>query len=190
MSVLERTLSDVHRGGVVVSAFEPGVDRPTSEAVRCRNGLQYGIGVLVRLRSPHRGYTTDGAVYSIQDTADPEERVWLCLHAIGQVHACTTHLASTSPSVALSQCQHLLNTVIPSLRALGQDGVILGADLNLRHGHAPDVQSCLPIGLVSADDGGQQYVVASTDFTVTSARSVGMHGTTDHPGLVADLTSP
>jgi len=85
----------------------------------------------------------------------------------------------------------LLNTVIQSLRAHGgQDGVILGADLNLRHGHAPDAQSCLPVGFVSAYDGAQQYVVASTDFTVTSARSLSMHSTTDHPGLVADLASP
>jgi hypothetical protein len=189
VSVLDRVLSDAGRG-VVASAFEAAVNRSTGDAVRCRNGQRYGNGLLVRVRPPHRGYTTHGAAYSIQDTADPEERVWLCLHAIARFSACTTHLASTSPTIALSQCRYLLGTAIPALRAHdGSDPVVLGADLNLTAGRTPDARSCVPAGFVRTDDGARQHIVASADFTVTATRSINMHGTTDHPALLADLST-
>lgn len=190
VSVLDRALSDAYRGGTVVSAFEAAVDRRTGDAVRCRNGQRFGDGLLVRVRQPYRGYTTHGAAYSAQDTADPEERVWLCLHAIDRFYACTTHLASTSPTVALRQCRYLLGTAIPALRTHDGSGpVVLGADLNLTSGRTPDVRSCVPAGFVRTDDGARQHIVASADFTVTSSRSINMRGTTDHPGLLADLST-
>jgi endonuclease/exonuclease/phosphatase family metal-dependent hydrolase len=191
VSVLDRALSDADPGGVVVAtAFEAAVNRRTGDAVRCRNGQRYGNGLLVRVRPPYRGYATHGGAYSVQDTADPEERVWLCLHAIAHFYACTTHLASTSPIVALSQCRYLLDTAIPALRTHdGSDPVVLGADLNLTPGRMPDPRSCVPAGYAHTDDGARQHIVASTDFTVTSRRSINMHGTTDHPGLLADLSS-
>jgi endonuclease/exonuclease/phosphatase family metal-dependent hydrolase len=190
VSVLDRALSGADRGSsVVASAFEAAVDRNTGDAVRCRNGQRFGNGLLVRVRPPYRGYTTHGAAYSTQDTADPEERVWVCLHAITRFYACTTHLASTSPAVALRQCHYLLDAAIPAVRADGgADPVVLGADLNLAYGRTPDVRSCVPAGFVRTDDGARQDIVASADFTVTSSRSINMHGTTDHPGLLADLS--
>lgn len=190
VSALDRALSEADRGGVVASAFEAAVDRRTGDAVRCRNGQRYGNGLLVRIRPPYRGYTTHGAAYSIQDSADPEERVWLCLHAIAHFYACTTHLASTSPTFALNQCRYLLETAIPALRTHdGSDPVVLGADLNLTHGRTPDARSCMPAGFVRTDDGASQHIVASADFRVTSSRSINMHGTTDHPGLLTDLST-
>ena len=47
----------------------------------------------------------------------------------------------------------------------------------------------MPPGFVRADDGGRQDVVVSASLNVTSGRSINMHGTTDHPGLVADLAT-
>ncbi|MDT4996511.1 MAG: hypothetical protein QOD45_579 [Pseudonocardiales bacterium] len=190
VSVLDRGLSDADGGVAVASAFEAAVNRNTGDAIRCRKGQRYGDGLLVRAEPPYRGYTTHGGVYSIQDTADPEERVWLCLHAIARLYACTTHLASTSPTVALSQCRYLLATAIPALRRQdGADPVLLGADLNLIQGGTSDVRSCVPAGFVRTDDGDRQHIVASADFTVTSSRSIDMHGSTDHPGLLADLAT-
>jgi hypothetical protein len=188
VSVLDRALSGEGGGGVVASAFEAAVNRSTGDAIRCRNGQRYGDGLLVRLRPPYRGYTTHGAVYSIQDTTDPEERVWLCLHAVAGFYACTTHLASTSPTVALRQCRYLLDTAIPGLRTRdGPDPLVLGADLNLAAGRTPDARSCVPAGFVRTGDGARQHVMASAGFTVTSSRLINMHGATDHPGLLADL---
>jgi len=66
--------------------------------------------------------------------------------------------------------------------------MLLGGDLNLRSGGSPGAQSCLPPGDPRADDGGVQHIVATTAFTVRSSRSISMHGTTDHPGLLVDLT--
>jgi hypothetical protein len=105
VSVLDRALSDAI-GGVVTSAFKTAVDRRRGGAVRCRNGQRFGDGLLVRVRAPDRRYTTHRAVHSAQDTADPEERIWVCSRAIDRFYACTTHLASTSGAVALSRCRY------------------------------------------------------------------------------------
>jgi endonuclease/exonuclease/phosphatase family metal-dependent hydrolase len=189
VSVLEAALSDTNRGGVIVSAFEAAVDRRTGGAFRCRNGQPYGVGLLARVRPPNHGYRTYGDVYPIQDTADPEQRVWLCLHAIADFYACTTHLANTSTTVALAQCGYLLDTAIPAERTQGgQDPMVLGGDLNLRSGGSPGAQPCPPPGYRRADDGATQHIVATTDLTVRSSRSISMHGTTDHPGFLVDLT--
>lgn len=188
LPAIERAMSGTQRGGVVASAFEAAVDHRTNSAYRCRNGQPYGIGLLARLQ-PTQAYRTYRASYPRQDPSDPEQRVWLCLHAIADFYACTTHLASRSAIVALAQCDYLLHTAIPTLRRQGgQDPVILGADLNLTSGGTPDARSCLTAGYRSADDGGRQYIVASPDVTMTSGRSISMHGTTDHPGLLVDLT--
>jgi endonuclease/exonuclease/phosphatase family metal-dependent hydrolase len=186
---LERTLTEVRRGGTVVSAFKAAGDRPTGGATRCRNGQPYGIGLLAHLPAPYRGHTVYSGIYPTQDTTDPEERAWLCVHATTDFYACTTHLAATSPTVALTQCGYLLGTAIPAthLRA-GYQPTVLGGDFNLRHGGSSDVRSCVPSGYLRNDDGAVQQIMATTDFTVSSSRSIGMDGTTDHPSLLVALT--
>ena len=102
--------------------------------------------------------------------------------------ACTTHLASTSVTVARAQCSYLLGTAIPAARARdAATPVVLGGDFNLRAGSS-DLRTCLPATDRRADDGGVQEVVATPEFTFTSRRSIGMQGTTDHPGLLVTLT--
>ncbi len=191
VALLGRTLSDdANRGGgVLATAFQAAIDRRTGNPVRCRNGQRYGIGLLARVGTPYRGYTTEGARYPMQDGADPEERVWLCLHAIGHFYACTTHLANGSRAVAISQCRYLMGATIPALRGPGrEDAVILGADLNLGDDQSPNARSCMPPGFVRADDGGTQDILASSRFTLASSSSISMRGTTDHPSLLADLS--
>jgi hypothetical protein len=186
VGALARTMTDVHPSGTV-SAFKAVADRRTGGATRCRNGQPYGIGLLVHL-SPDHGHTTYGGIYPIQDTGDPEERAWLCVNAIADFYACTTHLASTSGTVALAQCGYLLGTAIPSVRGQGgYEPTVLGGDLNLRHGGSPDLRSCVPSGYLRADDGGVQQIMATTEFTVSSSISIDMNGTTDHPSLLVTL---
>lgn len=190
VSVLERILSDAEPASVVTRAFQATPEPRTDDPVRCRDGQQYGIGLLAGVRPPDRGFTTAGGHYPAQDPADTEKRVWLCVHAITHFFACTTHLASTSSAVAISQCRYLMGTAIPAVRTRNRsDPLILGADLNLSDGRSPNAQSCMPPGFMRADDGGRQDVVVSASLTVTSSRSINMHGTTDHPGLLADLAT-
>jgi Endonuclease/Exonuclease/phosphatase family len=192
---LDRALSGVagspEGGGVVVSAFKPAGDRRTAGAFHCLNGQPYGIGLLVRIPA-YRGYTTYSGIYPTQDLDDPEERAWLCLYAIGNFYACTTHLANTSATVALDQCEYLLHTAIPAVRQ--RDGAyeptVLGGDLNLGLAGPQDVRACVPHGYLRRGDGGVQYVLATTDFSLSSDRSIAMDGTTDHPGLFVALTTP
>lgn len=190
VAALERAFGNVHPGGAVVSAFQAAGDRPSGAVTRCRNGEPYGIGLLTRLKAVTTPYTVRSGIYPTQDVADPEERAWLCIHVPGAVHACTTHLAATSGTIALAQCRHLLDTVVPAIR--GNNGyapTVLSGDLNLRHDHHPVVQSCVPPDYLRIDDGALQHVMATTDVTICCRRSIGMRGATDHPGLLATLTS-
>ncbi|MCM0673434.1 endonuclease/exonuclease/phosphatase family protein [Micromonospora phytophila] len=191
VSPLERTLAEVRGGGTVVSAFKAAGDRRTGGAFRCRNGHPYGIALLAYVPDPYRGHAVHGGIYPAQDLTDPEERAWLCVSVTSVLHACTTHLAATSPSVALAQCGHLLGAAIPAMRVTaGHQPVVLSGDLNLRQGGSPDVRSCLAPGYLRADDGAVQHVVATTDFTVRSRRSIGMGTATDHPSFLVTLTLP
>jgi endonuclease/exonuclease/phosphatase family metal-dependent hydrolase len=188
VTTLERVLSEAEtRGDAVESAFQPAADRRTAAAFRCRNGQPYGIGLLARIPSHGHGYAIHAGIYPIQDTSDPEERAWLCLDT-SDIVACTTHLASTKPTVALAQCRYLLDTAVPTARRQGRDEpTVLGGDLNLRPHHVLDVRSCLPAGYVQTNDDGTQYVIASPDLAVSSRTTIGMNRTTDHPGLLGTL---
>jgi hypothetical protein len=197
VDVLRQALLDAHPGGTVGSAFRAAGDRRTGGDFRCLDGQSYGIGVLARLPAPGHGdatgggYATDGGLYPAQDIGDPEERAWLCLSAAAAFYACTTHLASTSATVALDQCRYLLGVALPELhRGRGYRPTVVGGDLNLRYGGSPDVRSCVPPGYARRDDGGVQHVLATPDLTVGSSATVGMAGTTDHPGLLVVLTTP
>jgi hypothetical protein len=179
---LERALSAVHGGGIV-SAFKPAPDRPAGRATRCLNGQDYGIALLAHL--PERGHALYSGIYPIQDPGDPEERVWICLHA-GSYAACTTHLASANADVALAQCRHLLGTTVPALhRRHGPKPTVVAGDLNLRYGVRPDLRPCLPDRYVRLGGDGLQHILATVDFPVRSSGSVDMRGATDHPGLLA-----
>jgi len=190
VAVLEQVLAGLAQDDVVVSAFKAARDRPTDADYRCRrNGQPYGIGVLARIPARDPDHTTQGGVYPVQDPADPEERVWVCLDAVA-FSACATHLANTVPSVALAQCAHLMTTVFQPANTGGSSRTtVVGGDFNLLTGGSPDLRSCLPAGVSHADDAAAaQHIV--TNVGVASSRSIDMAGTTDHPALLATLTLP
>ncbi len=171
-----------------VSAFRAALDRRTAgRPFRCRDGQLYGMGVLARKSAADAAIRTYGGRYPAQDRNDPEERVWLCVHA--GLYACTTHTASASPAVALEQCRYLMTVALPDvMRRGGTDHVVLGADLNLVAGRDPGPESCVPEGYRRVDDGARQDIIVSTYFTVRSHSTVDMHGSTDHPALLVELT--
>ncbi|WP_410814004.1 endonuclease/exonuclease/phosphatase family protein [Micromonospora sp. 067-2] len=189
VTTLERAFAQVHTDDRAVSAFKAAGDRPSGAATRCRNGQPYGIGLLTHLAAARTRHTVHSGIYPMQDVTDPEERAWLCVDVPGVLHACTTHLAATSVTVALAQCAHLVDSVAPMMRRnTGYAPTVLLGDLNLRRGGTPDVRSCVPSGYLRIDDGALQHVMATTDARICCGRSVGMHGATDHPGLLATLT--
>lgn len=191
VATLERALADVVPGAMVATAFRAARDGRTGDAYRCRNGQQYGIGLVSRWPSVP-GSSADGGIYPAQDRNDPEERAWLCLDvaATPAVAVCTTHLAYTKREVTIAQCRHLFGTVIAKRRALdGAASLVLGGDLNLGSGDSADLRSCLPAGSAVADDGGQQHVVVTPEFVVDSSRTIDLHGATDHPALLVTLAA-
>jgi hypothetical protein len=190
LSQLERAMSDAHPGTTVDAAFKAAPDRPTAAPFRCRNGQEYGIGVLAATSGAAEERTYGGS-YPIQDVTDPEERVWLCVHVAGAFYACTTHTANTSASIALDQCRYFLQTAAPAMRRDGgDDPVILGADFNLFSGRSPGFLPCLPSGYQQADDGARQHVVASSGVAMRSRVLIDMQQSTDHPGLLVELALP
>lgn len=177
---LERALAEALPDAEVASAFQPARNRDTGEPYRCRNGEQYGIGVVSRWPATAR----DGGIYPAQDPEDPEERAWLCLDAAATpaLAVCTTHLAYTVREVTRAQCADLFGRLLAPRPA-----VVLGADLNLGPGDSPDLLSCVPEGWARTGDGGQQHVMATPGYTITDARTVDLDGSTDHPGLLVTL---
>jgi endonuclease/exonuclease/phosphatase family metal-dependent hydrolase len=191
-STLQQALADVVPGGAVMSAFQAARDGRTGDAYRCRNGQQYGVGLVSRWPSVP-GSTADRGIYPIQDREDPEERAWLCLDvaATPDLAVCTTHLAYTSREVAGAQCRYLFGAVAAQMRARdGAAPMVVAGDLNLGSGDSPELKSCLPAGSALVDDGGQQHVVATPEFVVQGSRSIDLRGTTDHPGLLVTLARP
>ncbi len=192
VSALERALAGAVPGGGAVSAFQAARNGPTGEPYRCRNGQEYGIGLVARWPSLP-GSPTDAGIYPAQDAEDPEERAWLCLDVApgdtgGAVSLCTTHLAYTKREVAGAQCRYLFDTVVGGKRARdGAAPVVLGADLNLGAGDSPDLRSCVPADSTLVDDGGQQHVVATPEFVVDGTERIDLGDTTDHPGLLVTL---
>jgi endonuclease/exonuclease/phosphatase family metal-dependent hydrolase len=189
VAALERALADAVPGGAAVSAFQAARDARTGAAYRCRNGRQYGIGLVSRWPSVP-GSSADGGIYPPQDRDDPEERAWLCLEVAAgpAVAVCTTHLAYTKREVASAQCRYLFGTVAAGMRAReGAAPLVVGGDLNLGSGDSPDLRACLPAGSALADDGGQQHVVATPEFAVDGSRTIDLRGSTDHPGLLVRL---
>ena len=168
----------------VSASFQPAWDRRSDAGFRCRNGQEYGIGLLVGLSSPATVVARTGGVFSVQDPDDPEERAWTCLTSPA-LAACTTHLAATSTAIASAQCEYLAGPVLTRARA-GRRPAVLTGDFNL--GRA-GVASCLPPGYVARDDGGVQQVVISAELSVSGVQLVDMAGSTDHPGLLATLDS-
>ena len=179
---LTRVFVAVH-GPDVYSAFQPAPDRSSGGPTRCRDGQAYGVGLLAHGPGPHRTYR---GAYPMQDRRDPEERVWLCVGAADRYYACTTHLASTDPAVALAQCHHLMGTTIPDLhRRDGSRPTVVGGDLNLRFGGTPDMRACVPAGYTHFENGGLQHLLASV--RLRSPTVVDMRRTTDHQGLLATV---
>ena len=168
--------------GAAASAFRHAMDRRTGEAVHCLDGEPYGIAVLTRRPAK----LTTGGIYPTQDPTGPEQRAWLCLDTT-DFAACTTHLDNGNAAVARAQCDYLLGTAFPSMRARGWPApAVLGGDFNL----LGEVQACLPTGNRRSDDGGVQNVVVSAQFGISSELRIDMRATTDHPGLLVTLTPP
>jgi hypothetical protein len=112
------TLNEICRDDLVamagpdeVASFQPVVDRRVGLPIRCRDGEPYGISLLVR----GSGAPAWGGIYPIQEPGSAEGRAWLCAAAAGFT-ACTTHLVSANPLIALAQCRYLFAVVVPATR--------------------------------------------------------------------------
>jgi hypothetical protein len=188
---LSATLANAFSGSTVVWAFKAAADRRTGAAYKCKNGQDYGIGLIAHIPGTFAGSQIFSGIYASQDTTSSEERAWLCIDAVGSFYACTTHLASTSGTVALNQCKDLMNNLIPAVHTSGGANAptVVGGDLNLKFGGSPNAQSCVPPGYFRKGDGSVQHIMASTDLVFSSSKSINMDHT-DHDGWLVALTAP
>jgi hypothetical protein len=150
--------------------------------VTCTNGESFGNVVMVA--AALAGGPGDSGHYTEQDTEN-EHRGWACLPA-GKLTACTTHLSSHGPDIALAECKELMSRVAPLRRAAP---IVVAGDLNLRHAGSPNVQACNLPYFYRKGDGAVQHVFASTDLSFVAVAAIPMSGTTDHPALLLSLTS-
>jgi endonuclease/exonuclease/phosphatase family metal-dependent hydrolase len=181
VAVLDRAMREATGGGVVRSAFRAV---PAGQAGRmsvCRDGQDYGVGLVVRVDRPYETVEFRGGPYPSQDRNHPEQRVFLCVRVDGRYVACTTHLAINA-GTALAQCAYLLGTAVPSFRAYGSTvGALVTGDFNLGY---DGLAGCTPPGYQSTTDGGLQHMLVTPEFTVLATTRIDMRGTTDHPGLL------
>jgi len=188
VAVLETAVREISAGSVVASAFQVVPAGVNGLLTRCRDGQEYGIGLIARLARPIQTPEFQGSPYPMQDAGHPEQRVWLCLRAAGRFVACTTHLSISAPT-AFAQCGYLLGTAVPSLRAGAVQPVraLVSGDFNLGYEGTAGLRACMPPGYLSRTDGGLQHLVATSDFAVRASTRIDMGGTTDHPGLLVSL---
>ncbi len=188
VATLETVVRQVSAGSVVTSAFQVVPAGVNGRLTRCRDGQEYGIGLIARFDPPIQTLEFRGSPYPVQDAGHPEQRVWLCLRAAGRFAACTTHLSISAPT-AFAQCSHLLRKVLPSLRAGAEQplGALVSGDFNLGYEGSAGLRACMPPGYLSRTDGGLQHLVATADFAVRATTRIDMGGTTDHPGLLVSL---
>jgi len=182
---LEGALAAAAPEADVTSEFEPARQRDTGDPYRCRNGQQFGNGIVSRW--PSVPGSAGSGRYPIQDGEDPEERTWVCMDAAAAapVGVCTTHLAYTDRDVTIGQCRYLFDTVVPGRRA----PLVLGGDLNLGSDDGGELGSCLPADAAVTDDGEVQVVAATPEFVVTGTRTIDLRGASDHPGLLVTLAA-
>lgn len=185
------SLASVYTGSTVVWGFQAARNRGTGGPYKCKNGQDYGIGVVAHIPGVFNGAQTFGGIYASQDPGSSEHRAWLCVNAVGSFYACTTHLAAGNGPVALTQCKDLMNNLIPSVRAAGGGyaPTVVGGDLNLKFRGSPDAQSCVPGGYYRKGDGDVQHILATTDLVFSASRKIGMSHT-DHDGWFVQMTAP
>ncbi|HEY0451179.1 endonuclease/exonuclease/phosphatase family protein [Actinophytocola sp.] len=186
LSVNEACSGDVDRLRAAMGAAQAvfvAAQHRDGTPVLCTNGQRYGNIVMVA--SALAGGPAATGRYTAQDDGN-EMRVWACLPA-GRLSACTTHLSARSGTTALAQCRELMT------RAVGYTAsgpVVVSGDLNLRYQGSPNVQDCNRAGFYRKGDGSVQHVFATTNLTFVSGTTIGMSGTTDHPGWLVTVTMP
>jgi hypothetical protein len=187
---LQAALAAAYPGGTIVSGFKAAGDRRTNAPYKCKNGQDYGIGIIAHIPGTYAGHQVHSGLYASQDTGSAEQRAWLCIAATGTYYACTTHLTSTSGSIAMNQCKDLMNNILPSIRSAGGAApAVVGGDLNLKFKGSPNAQDCVPGGTYRKGDGDVQHIMATTDLAFSSSRKINLNNT-DHDGWFVAMTAP
>lgn len=189
LTPLKNAMTASFPGQAIISAFRAAGDSRTSAEYKCANAQDYGIGLLVRVPAIYAGHEVVSGLYTNQDSSSAEQRAWLCVRANGNFTACTTHLATTG-SVALAQCQDLMNNIVPTVRKdAANTATVVAGDLNLAFNGTPDAQDCVPSGYFRKGDGSVQHVLATSDFTFNTSNATTMTHT-DHPAWFVEVTAP
>jgi endonuclease/exonuclease/phosphatase family protein len=184
VTTLAATMAQTFPGQQTFAQFKAAGNRSSGgQPYKCKNGDDYGIGVLGRVPGGPVSTTVYSGLYPQRDTSSNEMRAWICVAAGDVYAACTTHLVSNSGTIALQQCKQLMNTEVPAIRAAVGTAVpvVVAGDLNLKYGGSPNAQSCVPSGWYRKGDGDVQHYLATSNLVFKSSASVSMRYT-DHVG--------
>ena len=170
----------------------PATDRRTNAPYLCKSGSEYGSVILGRVAaSSWSDISAYGGKYTAQDSTN-EERIFACVAAKGDHFACTTHLSSSSTSIALAQGKALFSDAVPYLKGVAGSSAktVVGGDFNLKYekGAADHVQNIVPSGWTRKGDGDVQHVAFMDDLKFVGSRSYGLRFT-DHPGWLVKLST-
>jgi endonuclease/exonuclease/phosphatase family metal-dependent hydrolase len=172
---LAQAMLDVYGEGNATVDFVPAMNNRTGKPYLCRNGQQYGIGMVHRFpdRDRHSGW------YAGQDRGT-EVRAWNCATLVpGRLTGCTTHL-SIRPDQAMRQCHELMAILAAPWV---QPEVIVSGDFNLRTDGGPqDIRDCTREGYDRRDDGTLQHVFFAGGVQWLHGEAEKMQFT-DHPLL-------
>ncbi|QOC94337.1 hypothetical protein [Micromonospora craniellae] len=128
--------------------------------IQCTGGRgSYGSGIFV---DNNYAYTWQGGNYSAQ-FGSGEARSYGCARFSSFI-GCVTHLESRSKSVAMAQCNELMNTRIPQFKSTYNQPasvpVIASGDLNLEYNTSDpyNVQNCVPSSYWRKGNGGGNWI--------------------------------
>jgi endonuclease/exonuclease/phosphatase family metal-dependent hydrolase len=169
-------------------AFAPAWNASTNQTYKCRNGEEFGNGILWHSSDPTA--IKNSGLYSNQDTGS-EKRSWQCVQINPSgPYACTTHLSAASEPVALAQCRELMSH-IASATGGGAMSSVVGADLNLEYDTADpeNAQNCVPGGYYRKGDGSVQHFIAHNSLAFVERTTYRM-SYTDHPAFLLVTRRP
>jgi endonuclease/exonuclease/phosphatase family metal-dependent hydrolase len=169
-------------------AFAPAWNASTNQSYKCKNGQEFGNGVIWHSTVPSA--IRMSGIYTNQDTGN-EKRSWQCVQIMpGGPYACTTHLSAASEPVALAQCRELMSQVAAATGG-GALPAVIGGDFNLEYDTADpeNVQKCVPAGYYRKGDGDIQHFIAHNSLAFVSRTTLGM-SYTDHPAFLLVVRKP
>ncbi|MER7169592.1 hypothetical protein ABT336_26495 [Micromonospora sp. NPDC000207] len=166
-------------GDMTYMSFSPAWNAEQQSNYQCLEGRgSYGNAVIGRFPpGEDQGFVAYTGRYTVQDASN-EKRSFGCVYAVDLHLACVTHLSALSKTIAMTQCNSLMTSVVPQILSLENFSgrTIVNGDLNLKYNTSDpqNVQNCVPSGYSRKGDGDVQHTIYSNDYGFLNTESFGI----------------